>query len=131
MTTRRATAGVWTRTQASVMAGTGETVVRGLLAARGATGEAAALGRVNLLGREGGPLDLTGGVLLEGVGMGEEEAVGVEGVEEGVEEEEEGVTKDKTAPPVVATTVAPRNLPSTLCPARPARPAAATSWWRA
>lgn len=81
--------------------------MRGLLAARGATGEAAALGRVNLLGREGEPLDLTGGVLLEGVGMGEEEEA-VVGVEEGVEEEgEEGVTKDKTAPPVVATTVAP------------------------
>lgn len=127
MTTRRATAGVWTKTQALVTAGTGGTAVRGRLAAQGATGEAAARGRVNLPEREGEPLDQTGGVLLEGAGVEEEGMAAV------VEEvgEEEGVTKDRTAPPVVVTTVAPLTPPSTLCPARPARPAAALSWWRA
>lgn len=107
------------------MAGTEETAVRGRLAARGATGEAAAQGRVNLPEREGELLVQTEGVLLEGAGM-EEEGVVVEG---GMGEEE-GVIKDKTAPPVVVTTVALLTPPSTPCPARPARPAAAPSWWR-
>lgn len=101
--------------------------MRGRPAAQGATGEAAARGRVNLPEREGEPLDQTGGVLLEGAGVEEEGMAAV------VEEvgEEEGVTKDRTAPPVVVTTVAPITPPSTLSPARPARPAAALSWWRA
>lgn len=126
MTTRRATGGVWTKTQVSVTVGTEGTAARGRLVARAATGEAAAQGRVNLPEREGEPLVQTGGVLLEEEAMEEERVV-----VEGVVGEEEGVIKDKTAPPVVVTTVALLTLPSALCPARPARSAAAPSWWRA
>lgn len=97
--------------------------MRGHLAAQGAMEEAAAQGKVNLQEREAEPLVPTGGVLLEGVVMEEEGMAAVEG---GVGEEE-GVIKDKTAPPVVVTTVALLTPPSALCHARPARRAAALS----
>lgn len=98
--------------------------MRGRPGAQGATGEAAAQRRENPPEREGALPVLTGGVLLEGVGMEEEG-------EAAAEVEEEEVTKDKTAPPVVVTTVALLTPPSPLCPARPAQRTAAPSWWRA
>lgn len=119
--TQRATVDVLIKTLALVMAGTEGTAARGHLEARGVTGEAAAQDRVNLQEREGEPLGQTGGVLLEGARTEMEGVEGVVGVEE-------GGTKDKTTPPVVATTVALLAPPSALCPAPPARPAAPPSW---
>lgn len=106
------------------MAGTEGTAVRARPAAQGGTEEAAAQAKGSLLEREGAPPVPTGGVLLEGVGMKVEGVVAVRGVGE------EGVIKDKTAPPVVVTTIALRTPPSALSPGHPAQRAAAPSSWR-
>lgn len=124
MMTQRATGDVWIKILALVTAGTEGTAARGHLEALGAMGEAAAQDRVNLQEREGEPLGQTRGVLLEGVRT---EMEGMELVE-GVVGVEEGGTKDKTAHPVVATTVALLAPPSALCPAPLARPATPLSW---
>lgn len=125
MMTPRATGGAWIKTQASATAGTGGTAVKGHLAARGGTVEAAAQGRGSPPLREEGPLAQTGGVLEREV-TGEDRVA----VEEGGVGEEEGVIKDKTALPVVVTTVALLTRPLALSPGPRALQAAALSWWR-